>query len=89
VREATIENRFRLAVKSRGGLAIKLVAVSFTGLPDRLVLLPKGRLFFAEFKYGRGKLSVRQEAVIRVLRGLGFEVWIINEENIDECIKSI
>jgi hypothetical protein len=87
--EKQTEQRFRLAVKSRGGLAIKLVAVSFTGLPDRLILLPGGRLFFAEFKYGRGKLSVRQEAVIRVLKGLGFEVWVINQENIDECIKSL
>lgn len=87
--ERQIESRFRLAVKAKGGLSIKLVAVSFTGLPDRLNLLPQGRLFFSEFKYGANKLSSRQEAVKRMLEGLGFEVWIINEKNIDECIKSL
>ena len=89
MREATIENRFRLAVKSRGGLSIKLVSVSMTGLPDRLNLLPGGRLFFSEFKYARNKLSARQEAVIHVLRGLGFAVYVIDETNIDEHIKKL
>jgi hypothetical protein len=87
--ERQIESRFRLAVKSRGGLSIKLVAVSFTGLPDRLNLLPGGRLFFAEFKYARNTLSPRQEAVKRTLEGLGFIVWVVNEHNIDEYIKLI
>jgi len=87
--EKQIEQRFRLAVKSSGGLSLKLTTPGFTGIPDRLNLLPGGRLFFAEFKYGKGKLSVRQEAVIRVLRGLGFEVWIINQDNIDEYIEKL
>jgi len=90
MREATIENRFRLAVKSRGGLSIKLVAVSFTGLPDRIVLMPEARIFFCEFKFGKGCLSSRrQEAVKSVLERLGFEVWIVNEHNIDEYIKKL
>jgi hypothetical protein len=87
--ERQIESRFRLAVKSRGGLSIKLVAVSFTGLPDRLNLLPGGRLFFAEFKFGRNKMSSRQEAVKMALERLGFEVWVVNEHNIDEYINKI
>lgn len=89
MRESTIENRFRLAVKSRGGLCLKLNCPGYTGIPDRLNLLPGGRLFFAEFKFGKGKLSMRQEAVIRVLRGLGFEVWVIDENNINEYIKRL
>lgn len=87
--EKQLEKRFRLAVKSRGGLSLKLTTPGFTGIPDRLNLLPGGRLFFAEFKFGKGKLSMRQEAVIRVLRGLGFEVWIVDENNIDEYIKKL
>lgn len=87
--EHQIESRFRLAVKSRGGLSIKLVAVSFTGLPDRLNLLPGGRLFFAEFKYGANRLSSRQEVVKGILERLGFEVWVVNDRNIDEYIKQI
>lgn len=87
--EKQLEKRFRLAVRSRGGLCLKLTTPGFTGIPDRLNLLPGGRLFFAEFKYGGNKLSMRQEAVIRVLRGLGFEVWVVDEFNIDEYIKKL
>lgn len=87
--EKQLEKRFRLAVKSRGGLCLKLTTPGFTGIPDRLNLLPGGRLFFAEFKFGHNKLSMRQEAVIRVLRGLGFEVWVVYEFNIDDYIKQL
>ena len=89
MREATIEQRFRLAVKSRGGLCLKLTTPGFTGIPDRLNLLPGGRLFFAEFKYARNKLSARQQTVIHVLRGLGFAVYVIDQTNIDEHIKKL
>jgi hypothetical protein len=85
--EKQIEKRFRLAVKARGGLSLKLTTPGFTGIPDRLNLLPGGRVIFCEFKFGGNKLSVRQEAVIRVLRGLGFACWIVDEFNIDEYIK--
>lgn len=87
--EKQLEKRFRLSVRSRGGLCLKLTTPGFTGIPDRLNLLPGGRLFFAEFKFGHNKTSLRQEAVIRVLRGLGFEVWIVDEFNIDEYIKKL
>lgn len=87
--EKNIENRFRLAVKSRGGLCLKLNCPGFTGIPDRIILMPQERIFFCEFKFGKGRLSSRQEAVIRVLRGLGFEVWVVDEFNIDEYIKVI
>lgn len=87
--EKQLEKRFRLAVKSRGGLCLKLTTPGFTGIPDRLNLLPVGRLFFAEFKFGKGKLTMRQEAAIRVLRGLGFEVWVVDENNIDEYIEKL
>lgn len=87
--EKQIETRFSKRIRALGGIPIKLQGGSFTGLPDRLNLLPGGRLFFAEFKYGGNKLSMRQEAVIRILRGLGFEVWVVDEFNIDDYIKQL
>lgn len=84
--EKQVENRFRLAVKAKGGLCLKLICPGFTGVPDRLVLMPGGRLFFAEFKYGKGRTTPRQDAVIARLKGLGFNVYLINEKNIDEHI---
>lgn len=87
--EKQVENRFRLKVKSIGGLCLKLVTPGYVGIPDRLCLLPPGRIIFIEFKFGKGKLSVRQEAVHRVLRGLGFEVWVVNEVNINEYLEKL
>ena len=87
--EKDVERRFRLKVKLKGGLCLKLVTPGFVGIPDRLCLLPAGRLIFIEFKFGKGKCSVRQEAVHRILRGLGFEVWVVNDVNINEYLEKL
>ena len=46
-REKTIEQSLNKAVKSYGGIAVKLVSPGFVGMPDRLVLLPGGGLGFS------------------------------------------
>lgn len=87
--ERDIERRFRLKVKLKGGLCLKLITPGFVGIPDRLCILPGARLIFIEFKFGRGKCSIRQEAVHRILCGLGFEVWVVNETNINEYLEKL
>ena len=49
MRESLVERKLTSLVKERGGWAIKFVP-SVSGLPDRIVLLPTGRLFFVELK---------------------------------------
>ncbi|MBQ8195427.1 MAG: VRR-NUC domain-containing protein, partial [Oscillospiraceae bacterium] len=49
------------AVKDMGGLAPKFVSPGFDGVPDRLVLLPEGRLAFVELKAEGKKLRPLQE----------------------------
>ena len=44
MREKTIEQKFRAAVKAAGGLAVKFASPGFDGVPDRLALLPGGRM---------------------------------------------
>ena len=48
--EKTIEAYLRQQVKESGGLALKLVCPGWSGVPDRLILLPGARVFFAETK---------------------------------------
>jgi len=48
--ELALEKRLRLAVNAAGGHCIKLPANLYRGIPDRLVLLPLGRVFFIELK---------------------------------------
>lgn len=73
--EKQLEYSLRDAIKKRGGISVKLTSYSFTGLPDRLNLLPGGRVFFVETKFGKGVLSARQKAVQGILERLGFPVW--------------
>ncbi len=48
--EDALENRLTSAVKKARGRSIKLPARIYRGIPDRLILLPRGRVFFIELK---------------------------------------
>lgn len=50
MREKAIEAKLVKAVRIMGGLAPKFVSPGFDGVPDRLVLLPKGKIAFIELK---------------------------------------
>lgn len=89
--ERNIEYKLRDKVKALGGLALKLIASGFTGLPDRLVLMPGGYVYFVELKNGNhGVLSARQLVVHKILNRLGFHVWIVkDEETLQEFLDAI
>lgn len=88
--EKYFEKKACEAVRRAGGLAIKLVAAGFTGLPDRLMLMRGARLRFVEFKSTGKPLSPRQKIVFPFLASLGFPVEIIdNEESLNEFIAEI
>lgn len=57
-------------VKARGGIALKLGGL--VGIPDRLILLPKGRALFVEFKRPGEKPRAIQWWWLKKLRALGF-----------------
>ena len=48
MREKTIEQKLVQAVKAKGGIAPKFVSPGFSGVPDRLILLPDGKCGFVE-----------------------------------------
>jgi hypothetical protein len=53
MQEKTLERKLVERVKAMGGIAPKLVSPGFSGMPDRLVLLPGGKMAFVEVKgYG-------------------------------------
>lgn len=55
--EAQLESYFRKRVRmALGGVVIKL-APTLAGVPDRLVILPEGRIFLVELKTETGRLS--------------------------------
>ena len=75
--EAALERYFCAEVKARGGWAIKLNPLGLRGIPDRLVIMPGGRIIFVELKTDRGRLSKIQKAVHRKLLGLGCTVEVL------------
>lgn len=80
MREKTIEQKFRAAVKAAGGLAVKFASPGFDGVPDRLALLPGGRMAFVEVKVPGKKPRPLQLARHRQLRQLGFRVYVLDDE---------
>lgn len=80
-REKEIEEKLRLSVKAHGGIALKFISPGFDGMPDRLILLPNGKMAFAELKAPGKKPRDLQLSRHRLLRRLGFKVYVIDEEN--------
>jgi hypothetical protein len=76
--EKYLERKLREGVLQRKGWALKFHCLSFTGMPDRMVLLPGGRVFFVELKDRGVNPSPRQRVVHEWLDRNGFDVRVIN-----------
>lgn len=78
MREKQIENKLATEAKKLGGIAVKFVSPSFDGMPDRLVLIPDGHIAFVELKAPGKKPRPLQLSRHRLLRSMGFRVYIID-----------
>jgi len=78
LRESSIERRFVTEVKKRGGLAPKFISPGLDGVPDRIALLPSGRLAFVELKAPGKTLRPLQALRKEQLEGLGFRVFVVD-----------
>lgn len=88
--EKKIEARLREEIKSRGGLALKLLSQYHRGLPDRIVLLPGGRIYFIELKSTGEKPGLLQRKAHELLQSLGFQVGVIDStEGLQRFLRSV
>ena len=78
LKESFIERRLVNETKSYGGIAVKFVSPGFNGMPDRILLLPGGRISFVELKAPGKKLRPLQVRRKEQLEGLGFRVYVID-----------
>jgi len=80
--EKEIEKKLVEMVKKHGGLCLKWVCPGWSGVPDRILLLPGGRVIFAELKRPKGgRVSSLQTWWRRTLQKLGFTVWHIYDHD--------
>ena len=78
MREKQIEQQLVKTVKAQGGICPKLVSPGFDGMPDRMVLLPGGRIGFVEVKAPGQKPRPLQTRRHGQLSALGFKVYVLD-----------
>ena len=78
MREQEIEKHLVAAVRKHGGLCPKWISPGLSGVPDRLILLPEGRVAFAELKAPGKTLRPLQHVRKEQLERLGFRVFVID-----------
>ena len=86
--ERDIEKRLIQKIKAIGGKAYKFVSPGHAGVPDRIVILPGGKVFFVELKTDIGKLTPLQDKQINCLRKLNANVVVLRGESaVDDFVK--
>ena len=87
--EKLLERKLNAVVKNFGGWSIKLLSLHITGLPDRICLMPGGKVFFAEIKTTNKKPTKIQLLVHKKIESLGFKVLIIKSSEDIEYYKPL
>lgn len=75
--EKDIERFLVAGVKNMGGKAYKFVSPGNAGVPDRLVVMPGGKVYFAELKTDKGTPTVLQCRQMNQLYELGCDVTLL------------
>ena len=87
MREREIERKLVNAVKKQGGLCWKFTSPGTAGVPDRIILMPKGHIAFVETKAPGETMRPLQEKRKRQLESLGFKVFCL--DSIEDILKVI
>jgi len=88
--EKKIEEYLRQKIKKLGGIAYKFTSPAYRSVPDRLVVLPTGLIYFVEVKAPMGKLTAGQKRELTKLRNLGCDaVTVWNKKDVDNLIAKL
>lgn len=77
MREVNVERALGQRIHQIGGECFKFVSPGVVGVPDRIIIVPGGEIFWTEVKSWTGRLSSMQERMHRRLRDLEQEVLVI------------
>ena len=90
MREKIIEEKLTKVVRQKGGVCWKFTSPGTAGVPDRIVLMPKGHIAFVEVKAPGEKPRPLQLSRHKLLRRLGFQVYVLDAlEDINKTILEV
>ena len=90
VRERTVEQHLVKGLDRIGIPCVKFQPDHMRGMPDRLILLPDGRVIWCELKTQGGKLEPIQQVRHRELEKSGQQVRVVwSTEQADTLIEEI
>ena len=89
--EKAVEKELCDRVKSElGGWALKFTSPGQNGVPDRIVLVPHGRVYFVETKAPGKNLRKLQTYVCGLIKQLGFKVLRIDtKEKVEAFVREV
>lgn len=88
MKESTIESYLVRRCKELGVLCYKFVSPSHRGVPDRVLIFPKGLVTFIELKAPGKRPTALQMTVIKQMEGNKAEVgWTDSKTGVD-CLLS-
>lgn len=73
--ESAIERKLRNAVRAKGGECEKLISVSRSGFPDRMVMI-NGMKILVELKRSNGTLRKEQKIMHELITATGNDVYV-------------
>ena len=87
--EKEIEIYLVRKIKNKKGIAYKFTSPGNSGVPDRLCLLPNGKIFFVELKSPGKKPRALQVNQITKITKLGQRVYVLDsKEKVDEVLET-
>ena len=88
--EKDIEAKLVREIKKIGGRAYKFISPGTRGVPDRIVILPGGKIIFVELKTEVGRLTALQRAQRRILQRLGCDVRSVHgAEDVEAFLEEV
>ena len=90
MREKEIERKLTETVKFSDGVCWKFTSPGTAGVPDRIILMPGCRIAFVEVKKPGEKPRPLQLSRHRLIRQLGFKVFVLdNTADIPKIMKEV
>lgn len=89
-KEKDIEAHLRKEIKKMGGKAYKFTSPANRSVPDRIVMLPGGRIYFVEVKTDKGKVTPGQERELKYIEELGFKTFIVyGKDGVNHFLRNV